>query len=55
MFLFLHTHENLCFWAFKGTQLGTIREQKKSLSTLQPMDLVMPFLSPTTLQTQSHL
>jgi len=42
-------------WTFKGTQLGAIREQKKPLSTLQPVDPVMPFLSPTASQTWSHL
>lgn len=55
MFLFLYKNGLLCFWAFKGTQLGAIRGQKKSLSSLQPMDLVMPFLSPTALQRRSHL
>lgn len=41
-FLFIHT----CFWGLRGTQLGAIREWKKSLGSVQPADPAGPFHFP---------
>lgn len=50
-FLLVHT----CFLGLRGTQLGAIREWKKSLGSVQPAGPAVPFHSPNTLQTQSSV
>lgn len=42
-FLFIHT----CFLGLRGTQLGAIRERKKSLGSVQPADPAVPFHFPS--------